>query len=94
MKIEGRRGTAGCGRYRRGSEDEEVRKHRDRVKGAWKQHSKQRRRVDISYDPSMVMALRHGTRMDEERFTKICIKEKGKKECTHQPFLINSMAQE
>ena len=35
---------------RRGSAEEEVRKHRDRVTGAWKQISKQRRRVDVSYD--------------------------------------------
>jgi len=39
---------------RRGSAEEEVRKHWDRVTGAWKQISKQRRRVDVSYDPSMV----------------------------------------
>ena len=43
---------------RRGSVEEEVRKHRDRVTGAWKQISKQTRRVDVSYDPSMVTALR------------------------------------
>jgi len=46
---------------RRGSAEEEVRKYRDRVTGAWKQISKQRRRVDVSYDPSMVTALQHGT---------------------------------
>jgi len=46
---------------RRGSAEEEVRKHRDRVTGAWKQISKQRRRIDVRYDPSMVMALQHGT---------------------------------
>jgi len=40
----------------RGSAEEEVRKHLDRVTGAWKQISKQRRRVDVSYDPSC-----HGT---------------------------------
>ena len=51
---------------RRGSAEEEVRKHRDCVTGAWKQISKQRRRVDVSYDPSMVTALQHGTWMDEE----------------------------
>jgi len=38
---------------RRGSAEEEVRKHWDRVTGSWKQISKQRRRVDVSYDPSM-----------------------------------------
>jgi len=42
---------------RQRSEQEEVRKHRDRVTGAWKQISKQRRRVDGRYDPSMVKAL-------------------------------------
>jgi len=45
---------------RRGSAEEE-RKHRDRLTGAWKQISKQRRRVDVNYDPSMVTALKHGT---------------------------------
>ena len=39
MKIESRRGTKAI---RRGSAEEEVRKHRDRVTGAWKQLSKQR----------------------------------------------------
>jgi len=46
---------------RRGSAEEEVRKHRDRVIGAWEQISKQRRRIDVSCDPSMVTALQHGT---------------------------------
>jgi len=54
---------------RRGSADEEVRKHQDRVTGAWKQISVQRR-IDVSYDASMVAALRHGTWMDEESFKK------------------------
>ena len=44
---------------RRGSAQQEVRKHRDRVTGAWKQISKQRRRVDASFDLSMVTALQH-----------------------------------
>jgi len=35
---------------RRRSAQEEVRKHQDRVTGAWKQISKQRRLVDVSYD--------------------------------------------
>jgi len=60
---------------RRGSAEEEVRKHWDRVTGAWKQISKQRRRVDVSYDPGMVTALQHVTWMDEEGFKKTCIKE-------------------
>ena len=75
---------------RRGSEEEEVRKHRDRVTGAWKQMSKQRRRVDISYDPSMVTALQHGTCMDEESFKKTCIREK-KKKGRHPPAFLRNM---
>jgi len=71
---------------RRGSAKEEVRKHQDRVTGAWKQISKQRRRVDVSYDPSMVTALQHGTWMDEEGFKKTCIREKKKRGDIHQPF--------
>ena len=72
---------------RRGSAEEEVRKHRDCVTGAWKQISKQRRpwRVDVSYDPSMVSALQHGTWMDKEGFKKTCIREK-KRGDIHQPF--------
>jgi len=69
----------------RESAEEEVRKHRDRVTEAWKQISKQRRRVDVSYDPSMVTALQHGVWMDEEGFKKTCIKEK-KKRGGIQPF--------
>jgi len=53
---------------RRGSAEEEVRKHRDRVPGAWKQISKKRRRVDASYDPCMVTTLQYGASMDEEGF--------------------------
>jgi len=64
---------------RGGSAEEEVRKHRDHVTGAWKQISKQRQRVDVSYDPSMVTALQHGTCMDEEGFKKTCIREKKKR---------------
>ena len=71
---------------RRGSAEEEVRKHRDRVTGAWKQISRQRRRVDVRYDPSMVTALQHGTWMDEEGTKKTCIKEKKKRGDIHQPF--------
>jgi len=40
---------------RRGSAEKEVRKHRDRVTGAWKQINKQRRRVDVSYDNGVKM---------------------------------------
>jgi len=86
---------------RRGSAGEEVRKHRDRVTGAWKQISKQKRRVDISYDPSMVTALQHGTWMDEERLysmvhgwmrrvSKRLIKEKEKKG-RHPPAFLRYM---
>jgi len=71
---------------RRGSAEEEVHKHRDRVTGAWKQISKQRRRVDVSYDPSIVTARQHGTWMDEEGFKKSCIREKKKRGDIHQPF--------
>jgi len=35
---------------RRGSPEEEVRKHQDRLTGDGKHISKQRRRVDVSYD--------------------------------------------
>ena len=67
---------------RLGSAEEEVRKHRDRVTGV----SKQRRRVDVSYDPSMVTALQHGTWMDEEVFKKTCIMEKKKRRNIHHSF--------
>jgi len=71
---------------RRGSAEEEVHKHPDRVTGAWKQISKQRRRVDVSYDPSMATTLQHGTWLDEESFKKTCIKEKKKRGGIHQPL--------
>jgi len=61
-----------------------VRKHWDHVTGAWKKISKQRQRVDINYDPSMVTALQHGTWMDEEGFKKTCIKEKEEKGGIHR----------
>ena len=54
--------------------------------GAWKQSSQQRRRVDVSYDPSMVTFLRHGTWIDEERFKKTCIKESEKRGGIQQSF--------
>jgi len=71
---------------RRGSEEEEVRKHQDGVTGAWKQISKQRQRVNVSYNPSEVTALQHGIWMDVEGFKKTCIKEKKKRGGTQQPF--------
>jgi len=70
---------------RRGSAEEEVRKHQDRGTGTWKQISKQKRRVDVSYDPRMVTALQHGTWMDEEDFKKTCIKEEKQRRGIHQP---------
>ena len=88
MSFEDQKSTWNSGvrkAIRRGSAEEEVRKHRDRVTGVCKQISKQRRRVDVSYGPSMVMALQHGTRMDEEGFKKTCITEK-KKRGGIQPF--------
>ena len=69
---------------RQGSAEEEVRKHRDHVTGAWKQISKLRR--DVSYDPSMVTALQHGTWMDEESFKKTCIKKGKRRGDIHQPL--------
>jgi len=76
----------------RGSAEEEVRKHRDRLTGAWKQISQQRQRVDVSYDPSMVTTLQHGTWMDEQGFKKTCIKEKKKRRDIHQPFYCTCVA--
>ena len=77
MRYEDQKSTWNSGvrkAIRRGS----VRKHWDRVIGAWKQISKQRRRIEVSYDPSVVTALQHGTWMDEESFKKTCIREKKK----------------
>ena len=71
---------------RRGSAEEEVRKQRDCVTLAWKQICKQRQQDDVSYDLNMVMALQHGTWMDEEGFKKTCIKEKKKRGDIQQPF--------
>jgi len=87
MKIESRRGTAGCGRRL----DEDPQKRRCASTGIvgqelGKQISKQRRQVDVSYDPSMVTALQHGTWMEEEGFKKTCIGEKKKMGDIHQPF--------
>ena len=89
MKIESRRGTAGCGRrLDRGSAEEGVRKHRDssRVTGAWKQISKQRRRVDVSYDPSTVTALRHGTGMMRRVSKRLVSRRRKKRGGIHQPL--------
>ena len=76
MSYEDRKSTWNSGvrkAMRRGSAEEEVRKHRDRMTGAKKQISKQKRRVDVLYDPSMVAALRHGTWMDEKRLKRTWI---------------------
>ena len=75
---------------RRGSAEEEVRKHRGRVIGAWKQISKQSFTETTSrckYDPSMVTALQHCTWMDEDNFKQTYITEnlKGKRGGIHQP---------
>ena len=81
MRYEDRKSTWNSGvrkAIRRGSAEEEVRKHRDRGTGAWKQISKQRRRVNVSYDPIMVTALQHGTWTDEEGFKKN-LSRRGKK---------------
>ena len=59
-------------------------KNRDRVTEAWKQISKQRRRVDVNYDPSMVTTLQYAT-WTMKRFKKISIKEKEKRGGIHQP---------
>jgi len=40
----------------------------------------------VSYDPSMVTTLQHGTWMDEEGFEKTCIKDKTKRGGIHQPL--------
>jgi len=63
--------------------EEKVRKHLIRVTGAWKQTSKQRRQVDVSYDLRTVTALQHSTWMDEERLKRTCIKKKGKRASIH-----------
>ena len=68
---------------RQGSAEEEVCKQLDHMTGAWKQISKQRQQVDVSYDPSMVTDLQHGTGMDEEGFKKTCIREKKKRGDIH-----------
>ena len=89
MSYEDRKSTWNSGvrkAIRRGSAEEEVRKHRDRVTGAWKQISKHRRRVDVSYDPSMVTALRHGTGMMRRVSKRLVSRRRKKRGGTHQPF--------
>ena len=94
MSYEDRKSTWNSGvrkAIRRGSAEQEVRKHRDHVTGAWKQISQPRPRVDVSYDLDMVTALRQ-TNTDnckwihEERFEKTCIKQKEQNGGTHQPL--------
>ena len=58
----------------------------DSVTSACKQMSKQRRQVDVRYDPSLITALRHGTWMIDERSKMTCIKEKERKGDIYQPF--------
>ena len=82
MSYENRKSTWNNGVHkaiRRGSAEEEVRKHQDRLTRAWEQISKQERRVDVSYDPSMVTALQHGKWMDEDGVKKTCIRAKKKR---------------
>jgi len=54
--------------------------HLDRVTGAWKQISTQRRRVDVSYDLRMVTALQHNTWMNEERLNRFVSRKRKKGE--------------
>jgi len=70
--------NSGEGNYTR-IREAEVHKHRDRVIGAWKQISKQRRRVDVSYDPSMVTALQHMVHGWMRRVSKIIVSRRRKK---------------
>ena len=70
MSYEHRKSTWNSGLQKVNRGGKLVRKHRDFVIGAWKQISKQRQRVNVSYDPSMVTTLQHGTWMDEEGFKK------------------------
>jgi len=55
------------------------------VAGAWKLISKQRQRVDVSYDMTMVTSLGEGTWMDDETFRNTCIREKEERGSIH-PF--------
>jgi len=77
-------------RLGRRSAEEEVRKHQDRLTGAWKQISKQRRRVFASYAPSMVTALQHGTWMDGEGLKKKLYQGQEKK-VRHPPASLRYM---
>ena len=65
---------------------EEVHKNRDCVTGTWKPICKQRQRVSVSYDPSIVTALWQCRWMEEDRVKKTCIKEGKKRGGIHQPF--------
>ena len=85
VSYEDRKSTSNSGVWkaiRQGSAEEEVRKHWNDVTGPCQNICKSRRRVDVSYDQSKMTALRHGTWMDEKRFTKTCIKEKEKGEAS------------
>jgi len=64
---------------RRGSVEEKVRKHRDRVTGAWKYVRKQSQRVNVNYNPSMVTALWHGAWIEERRVQKRLVSRRRKK---------------
>jgi len=57
VSYEDRKSTWNSGVWkviRQGWAEEQVRKHRDRVTGAWKQISKQRRWVDVNYDSTEI----------------------------------------
>jgi len=45
---------------------------------------KQRRRVNVSYYPSMVTAVQHSTWMKKQIFKKTCIEEKRQRRGIHQ----------
>ena len=95
MSYEDRKSTWNSGvrkviRLGRRSAEEEVRKHQDRLTGAWKQISKQRRRVFASYAPSMVTALQHGTWMDGEGLKKKLYQGQEKK-VRHPPASLRYM---
>ena len=93
MSYEDRKSTWNSGvrkEIRRRSAEEEVYKHRDRVTGAWKQISKQRRQIDVSYDPSMVTALQHGKWMDDEVSKRLVSRRNEKKETSTSFFTVHA----
>ena len=76
MMTEIRHGRAVCAkRVRRGETKEDVRKYRDRITGALRQISRQRRKANVSYERGtmMIEILQKGTWMDEESLGKTCV---------------------